>query len=173
MYTAELAPPAVRGFMVGLCGVMVGVGYMLANFMGLAFFYSTDPVLQWRAPLGISLVFPVVLLCSMPFLPESPRYLLMSNQPEKAWNIISKLHAVKSDPDQEFARGEFYQMKKQIELERTLPSSWLQMFKRKSYRKRSFLAMAFSFIGQSTAVLIINNFVCFGPLQASPLFCCS
>ena len=32
------------------------------------------------------------------------------------------------------------------------------MFRRPSYRKRSLLAMGFAFIGQSTAVLVINNY---------------
>lgn len=32
------------------------------------------------------------------------------------------------------------------------------MFSKPSYRKRTFLAMGFAFIGQSTAVLVINNY---------------
>jgi MFS family permease len=32
------------------------------------------------------------------------------------------------------------------------------MFRRPSYRKRVFLAMGFAFVGQSTAVLVINNY---------------
>jgi hypothetical protein len=40
------------------------------------------------------------------------------------------------------------------------------MFRRPSYRKRSFLAIGFAFLGQSTAVLVINNY---GPLQYAAL----
>ena len=40
------------------------------------------------------------------------------------------------------------------------------MFRRPSYRKRTFMAMGFAFLGQSTAVLVINNY---GPLQYAAL----
>jgi hypothetical protein len=42
--------------MVGMNGVNIALGYGLASYFGLAFFYSKDPVAQWRAPLGIALV---------------------------------------------------------------------------------------------------------------------
>ena len=61
-YSAELAAPDLRGLMVGMNGVNIALGYALASYMGLAFFYSNDPVAQWRAPLGIALVWPVSLL---------------------------------------------------------------------------------------------------------------
>jgi hypothetical protein len=34
----------------------------------------------------------------------------------------------------------------------------MEMFRRPSYRKRVILAMGFAFLGQSTAVLVINNY---------------
>jgi hypothetical protein len=60
----------------------------------------------------------------------------MQGQTEKAWQVISDLHNDPQDPDQEYARGEFYQMKKQAELDRTLDPSWTEMWTKKSYRKR-------------------------------------
>lgn len=34
----------------------------------------------------------------------------------------------------------------------------LEMFRRPSFRKRTLLAMGFAFIGQSTGVLVLNNY---------------
>lgn len=62
VYASELAPPDLRGFMVGLTGVNAALGYAIASYMGLAFFYTHNPEAQWRAPLGLSLIWPVSLL---------------------------------------------------------------------------------------------------------------
>jgi MFS family permease len=152
MYSAELAPPALRGFMVGLNGITIALGYALASYMGLAFFYSTSPVAQWRAPLGIALVWPFMMILVCFIIPESPRYLLMKGKIEEAREVTLKLHAIDGDPTQSFAREEFYQMSKQAEAERMQEASWVDMFRKSSYRKRTLMAMGFAFIGQSTGV---------------------
>lgn len=125
VYSAELAPPDLRGLMVGLNGVHIALGYGLASYMGLAFFYQNDPVSQWRTPLGIALIWPFLMLLVCFIVPESPRYLLMKGRIEEAKAITLKLHHMKSDPDDEFARGEFYQMAKQAEIDRTMDPGWV------------------------------------------------
>lgn len=72
-YSAELAPPDLRGLMVGLNGITIALGYALASYMGLAFYYADDPVSQWRTPLGIALVWPVMMIGVCFLVPESPR----------------------------------------------------------------------------------------------------
>ena len=139
-------------------GVMVATGYATGSFMALAFSYSSSPAAQWRGPLGIALVFPFLMLIMITFLPESPRWLLMVGRAEEARDIVMKLHGGAQDREQEFARGEFYQIQKQTELDKTLNPSWLEMFKRTSYGKRTLLACTFAFLSQSTAVLVINNY---------------
>lgn len=128
--------------------------------MGLAFFSSTDTVAQWRGPLGISLIFPTVCLIALPFLPESPRWLLLKGRKEEARKIVFTLHGMKDDPEQEFARGEFFQMEKQAEVDVVLNASWAEMFRRPSYRKRTMLAVGFAFFSQCAGSLVINNYVC-------------
>ncbi|KEF54374.1 uncharacterized protein A1O9_09540 [Exophiala aquamarina CBS 119918] len=157
-YSAELAPPGLRGLMVGMNGVNIALGYALASYMGLAFYYVDNPGAQWRAPLGIALIWPFMMILVCFVIPESPRYLLMKGRIEEAREVVYKLHGKKDDPDNEFARGEFYQMSKQAELDRTLEPGWIEMFRRPSYRKRTFLAMGFAFFGQSTGVLVLNNY---------------
>ena len=136
----------------------ITMGYAMASYMGLAFYYDHQPAAQWRGPLGLALIFPVALLVTLFFVPESPRWLLSVGRVEEARDIVMRLHHVKGAPDQESARGEFYQMQKQTEFDNTLVPTWMQMFKKPSYRKRSMLACGFAFVGQSTAVLVINNY---------------
>jgi hypothetical protein len=51
--------------MVGMNGVNIALGYGLATYMGLAFYYVDSPVAQWRGPLGIALIWPfmMILIC--------------------------------------------------------------------------------------------------------------
>jgi len=111
--------------MVGLNGFNLGIAYALANFMGLAFYFVDSPSAKWRGPLAIALVWPVLTSIVCFFVPESPRYLLMQGRVAEARDVIYKLHASKHDPDQEYVRGEFYQMSKQAELERQLSKSYV------------------------------------------------
>jgi len=126
--------------------------------MGMAFYFADSPAAKWRGPLGIALIWPSLMIFIAFIVPESPRFLLMKNKIEEAKSIVYKLHNVKGDPDQEFARSEFYQMMKQAERDRTLDSGWIAMFTKKGYRRRTALAMGFAFVGQSTGVLVINNY---------------
>ena len=112
--------------MVGLNGINIALGYALASYMGLAFFYQNDPVSQWRSPLGIALIWPALMIGVCFIAPESPRFLLMKGRVEEAKAITLKLHRMKHDPDDEFARGEFYQMAKQAEIDRTLDPGWVR-----------------------------------------------
>jgi MFS family permease len=159
VYTSELAPPAYRGFFGGMVGVMLGLGYASASFFGLAFSFQASGSVSWRVPLGLGIFWPLLIVCILPFIPESPRYLLMTDKHDEAWKVIEKLHGDPNDPENEVARSEFYQMHQQISFDRTVDSSWKHMFTKPSYRKRSIYAMAFTFFTQSTAVLVITNYV--------------
>jgi len=150
VYTSELAPPALRGFFGGLNGVLILSGYSRASYMGLAFFHSTNPVAQWRAPLGLALLFPALMLLMLPIFPESPRWLLLKNRPEEAERVVRRLHKGRSDD--EFSRSEFYQMRTQAEYDRVQNSSWKELFSRPSYRRRAIIVILIGAFGQASGV---------------------
>lgn len=112
----------------------------------------------WRPPLSLQCAWPLMLLCGLYWIPESPRWLIMQDRMDEAKTILDRLHSDPSDPDNEYARSEFYQIQKQIAVDRTLDSSWITMFRRPSYRKRALLAMGTTFFIQCSGVLVINNY---------------
>jgi hypothetical protein len=83
----------------------------------------------------------LTLLCGLYWVPESPRWLVMNDRVPKAQAILEKLHSHAKTLDNEYALAELYQIQKQVLIDRTLPSSWVHMFKKPSYRKCAFLAM--------------------------------
>jgi MFS family permease len=73
---------------------MIALGYGLASYMGMAFFYAEDPAATWRGPLGLALLFPIIMLVILPFVPESPRFLLMKGRIDEAREVVLKLHRI-------------------------------------------------------------------------------
>jgi hypothetical protein len=91
------------------------------------------------------------------FIPESPRYYAWNGRYDEAWKTIRRLHYEPSDPTDSSARAEFIQIVKQVESEKELNASMLQMFIRPSWRKRSIIAIFLLFASQSTGILGITN----------------
>jgi MFS family permease len=150
----EVVPVDFRGGLVDIHAVALIFGYMIQGWIGFGFFFwTTGGENTWRPPLAIQCAWPLMLLGGLYWLPESPRWLVMQDRIEEAQTILNKLHSDPSDPDNTFARAEFYQIQKQIAIDRTLPSSWYHMFKRPSYRKRAFYAMGTTFFIQCSGVL--------------------
>ncbi|KAK0973525.1 hypothetical protein LTR54_017332 [Friedmanniomyces endolithicus] len=62
------------------------------------------------------------------------------------------------DPSDAFVKREFYQMRKQLELDATLKASYLEIFRHPSYRKRALMTMYLFFSLVSSGVLVINSY---------------
>ncbi len=73
-YQSEIAPPKIRGLLVGMHGVFIGTGYMIAGWVGVGFYFVNALGAQWRLPLAIQCLPPLFLAIGVMFLPESPRW---------------------------------------------------------------------------------------------------
>lgn len=62
-----------RGKLVILENVLVLVGFSLANWLNYGLSFASGPV-SWRFPLSFQFIFIIVLALTVPWLPESPRY---------------------------------------------------------------------------------------------------
>lgn len=122
--------------------------------------YRTTDSAQWRAPIAIGCFPPLCLLACTPWLPESPRWLLSQEKEDHAWEIVKKMHTSDDDPDHEYAVAEFFQMKQQNRLDRSLDASWKILFTRPSYRKRALIAFGLPVILYSTGNLVITSTCC-------------
>lgn len=82
----------------------------------------------------------------------------MQDRHDEAKAVLERLHASPTDREHLYARREFHQIQKQIAIDRLLPTSWAQIFKKPSYRKRAILAVSTTGIIQCSGVLVINNY---------------
>ena len=161
---SEIVPPADRGRLVDIHAVLLNFGYTLAGYVGVGFYFYAGGE-QWRGAMSFTMLFPAILLAGIYWIPESPRYLLSKGRVDEAWEIIHQLHTDPDDASDEFAKREFYQMRKQIELDITMKTSYYEIFRKPSYRKRAMITMYFTFSLISSGVLVINSTCYPRPLQ--------
>ncbi|KAF2710650.1 MFS transporter [Pleomassaria siparia CBS 279.74] len=155
----EVVPVKMRAGLVDIHAVFLVLGYTVQGWVGFGFFFwKNGGQNTWRPPLAIQCAWPLLLLCGLYWIPESPRWLIMKDRIDEARTILDRLHSDPSDPENEYARSEFYQIQRQIAIDRTLDSSWITLFRRPSYRKRALLAMGTTFFIQCSGVLVINNY---------------
>nr|OQO28618.1 hypothetical protein B0A51_03335 [Rachicladosporium sp. CCFEE 5018] len=147
----EVTPPRNRGMLVDIHGAALLFGYMVAAWIGNGFFYLHTAA-AWRAPMAFQCLPPLILLCLLPFMPESPRFLLMHDKHEEAASNLLRLHT------REEAESELAQISAQMQIDRTLPCSYWAMLKKPSYRKRTLLCLGTTCGVQMSGILVINNY---------------
>ena len=69
LYQSEISPPKIRGLLVGMHGVLLCVGYAAASWVGVGCYFIEAAGVQWRIPLAIQCIFPLILACGVMFLP--------------------------------------------------------------------------------------------------------
>lgn len=84
----------------------------------------------------------------------------MHDRWDEAHEVIKRLHRTKNDPHDSLARKEYYQMKKQVEMDREIraKSSKWEVFKTAPNRRRALVGFLLMWNNQFTGVLIIANY---------------
>ncbi|EXJ91724.1 hypothetical protein A1O3_00274 [Capronia epimyces CBS 606.96] len=159
LWIIEIVPPGSRGMLVDIHPAMFVFGYLVACWTGVGFYYAHGSGgIQWRIPIAVQCAFPLILLCGLKWMPESPRFLISKDRTDEAWPVLKRLHNRPDDPDDHYAKAEFYQIKKQLELDRQLESSYLSLITNKSYRKRLVYGSLWIFFIESSGVLVIVTY---------------
>ncbi|KAF8132210.1 general substrate transporter [Mycena galopus ATCC 62051] len=97
-YISECTPQAIRGRCTGLIALAASFGLMLSfwvNYFASKNIPSGES--QWRVPFAVQIVPGVLFLLAMPFLPESPRYMVQREQYGRAARTLASLSGTTVD----------------------------------------------------------------------------
>ena len=81
---------------------------------GLSFIDGGQSSIRWRLPFALNGLPPLFLFCILPFLPESPRYLLSAGKPEEALNVLAHVRA-DGNPNDKAVLEEYHEIEKSVE----------------------------------------------------------
>ena len=163
LYISEFSPSRFRGMMVSLYQLALTIGIVLAYFSNAYLLnhsggsFGSDSMNRvfstevWRAMLGLGALPAAVFLISLFVVPESPRWLLLKGEEQKAKDILTKIDgadAAKNEIEAFKATGD-----------EDSQTSLKELFK-PVYRKPLWIGLLLPFMSQ---VCGINAVIYYGP----------
>ncbi|WP_299288333.1 sugar porter family MFS transporter [uncultured Mucilaginibacter sp.] len=162
LYISEFAPSRLRGMMVSLYQLAITIGIVLAYFSNAYLAnhtsgsFGTEALRKifsaevWRAMLGLGALPAAIFLICLFLVPESPRWLLLQGEEQKARAILNKIE------DANAAQHEINAFKEQTDNQR---SSLRKLFT-PVYQKALWIGLLLPFLSQ---VCGINAVIYYGP----------
>lgn len=177
-FLAENSPKSVRGSMTATYNLMILAGIMLAFWINYGVSLWSFPGVehdntQWRTSMGIQLI-PGALMCLMiPFVPETPRYLINHGRSEEGIKNLCRLR--KLPIEHPYVQTEYQEIEAQVRYEQECHqghSYWVvlqDILLIKSNFQRFFLAIMLFLFHKFTGTYSLNVSTPFMILQSSRL----
>ena len=144
IYTAEVAPAAHRGRLVGLVQFNIVLGILLAYASNAIVRALADGDHAWRWMLGVMVVPAVVFLLLLPTVPETPRWLATAGRMGRGRR--RQQPALRHPEESEFQMGEIRESLAAAENAPSVP------FFTPGHRKVIMLAIAIAFFNQMSGI---------------------
>ena len=120
IYIAEISPPAIRGRLTGFFESSYQIGAVIGFWInyGIVHNIEASSSTTWRIPMGVQLVPAGLLALGIPFLRESPTWLLKRDREEEAYSALSYYRALPTD--HEYIAQDVAHIQHQINTERAV-----------------------------------------------------
>jgi len=155
MYIAECASRKKRGSLISLYQFMLQVGILLGYVVDAMFVTVSG---NWRFMLGSSLFFSTLLGVGTVVLPESPRWLVLTDRVTIAYSMWSRT----KDLSQTDERKEFFEMKRKVLREHEESKKrlvWLDLFRIRRNFRAVFLGVMLMIIQEFSGINAISYYM--------------
>ncbi|CAE6389682.1 unnamed protein product [Rhizoctonia solani] len=154
-YISEVAPTEIRGKVLSFYQLFYSVGSFICFWV--SFGTTKAPQLgewRWKTVVFLQIVAPIALLATIPFAPESPRWLVQHDKIDQARACLRKVRAESE------VEAELLSIREAIAFENQQMSgvSYKLFFTDPSIRWRFFLACVINFGQQATGQGSLNNY---------------
>ncbi|KJR86242.1 hexose transporter [Sporothrix schenckii 1099-18] len=155
---AEIAHPQDRAVLVTLSASSYQSGAFIASWVT----YGTLQIQSdwaWRLPSLLQGLCTIVILATLFWIPESPRWLIYKNRVDEARDILVRYHA-EGDADDEFVQLEFSEIKIAIAMDKEAnQTAWLDLVRTPGNRKRIGIITALAFFSQWSGNGLISYYL--------------
>ncbi|RPB20253.1 general substrate transporter [Terfezia boudieri ATCC MYA-4762] len=91
-YQAECSKTKNRGLLICIEGGTIAFGTLISYWLNFGVSYTNSDVV-WRFPIAFQVLFALIIIIGMTFLPESPRWLLSKDRDIEGTYVIAALQA--------------------------------------------------------------------------------
>lgn len=160
VYQSEVSRHEQRGWQVCCQLTTMLIGLALAYWVNYGFYFRPGEA-QWRVPLALQCVFAGYILVVVPFLPDTPRWLLRTfpGNPERGREVLARLRG-KEEEDEE-VKLEVEEILKAVNREAKAEGTWGDLLKDNNgvmANKRFALAVGIQFMQQMTGINIVTYY---------------
>ncbi|KAK9371577.1 general substrate transporter [Lipomyces chichibuensis] len=103
VWVSECSSALNRGRHVVVVGLFMAAGMTICNWVNYGFYHMEHKIVAWKAPLGIPIFFALIIIFSVFFLPESPRWLVLKNRSDTARYVLASLKGLDIDSSEVLA----------------------------------------------------------------------
>ncbi|KAK4228127.1 general substrate transporter [Podospora fimiseda] len=159
VYQSEVSRHEQRGWQVCCQLTTMLVGLALAYWVNYGFYFRPGEA-QWRVPLALQCLFAGYILVMVPFLPDTPRWLLhrFPLEPEQGREVLARLRGKKEDDEE--VRQEVDEILKAVAREVRVEGTWGDLLRGNGVmaNKRFALAVGIQFMQQMTGINIVTYY---------------
>ncbi len=155
VWQSETSKSNDRGKLIMIEGALITGGIALSYWIDFGLSYAPGSV-AWRFPLAFQIVFCFFILAFIPFLPESPRWLILKDREDEAREILAALGD--TDLNDKRVKQEFLEIKDTaLEMSKGTVSDLFTMDKNRNLH-RAILAYGSQLMQQVTGINLITYY---------------